>query len=934
MPRASRNASSIRPVELRTEYLINPRGLDLEPRLSWELRALTHQARGSSQTAYQIHVAQDRTKLGLGNADLWNSGVVESAATTHIKYQGRPLQSRLRCYWRVRVRDECGNWSGWSRRASWTMGLLHGSDWSADWIGTGESFTCTYGSNDLARPDRAMIDPWFRKTLTLNEQPCRATAFVASVGYHELYINGCKVGDAILMPSVTDNSKRARYVSYEIDHLLRPGENVIGLWCGTGWSIFPSFATPDKPRAPIVLAQFDLDFPDGSRRRICTDASWKTHPGPSALLGAWYFMNFGGEHYDASREVPGWAEPGLDEAEWSPVKVYTPNLILSSEKVEPNRLLKELYPAAITEIESGVYRIDMGQNFAGWTEIHLQGDPGDRIEILFSERPDQPITHRLRSLYVVGPAGSGKFRNRFNYSSGRWITIRGGRKKPAATDIRGWLVRNDFAPAAGFDCSQSLLNQIYGTTVWTLENLTLGGYVVDCPQRERMGYGGDGHASITTALSTFGVGAFCTKWSEDWRDVQGRAASWGHNLPTTQDGGGALETGNVPYTAPTYWGGGGPIWSGFCVYLPWETYRRYGDREILSRNFDTIKGWLVFLESKAKGDLLQRWGGKWDFLGDWLWPDSRGVNGDTRETLFLNNCYWIYNLQIAAEIAEVLGDARQAASWRERACSIRTAVHAEFFNPADHSYASGAQAELAIALLAGVPPSNERTAVWKRLEEEILVVRGGHIHAGITGGAMLFKLLMDSRRDDLIYAMVSKQEFPSWGYMLQNDASTWWEAWRNPSSLLHSSFLYVGAWFIHGVLGIQPDPEESGFKKFVIYPGVIDQPELTWARGHYDSIHGRIGSAWERTNDRFELSVEVPPNSSCLVYLPNSDPSMVSESDRNLNKVPHVRVTGSQDNRLILAVPSGRYHFKSALQLTTTPLVPEEDTLYSPAGIS
>ncbi len=378
------------------------------------------------------------------------------------------------------------------------------------------------------------------------------------------------------------------------------------------------------------------------------------------------------------------------------------------------------------------------------------------------------MTHRLHSAYIIGPSGKGTFRNRFNYGVGRWITIRGLQAKPSAEQVRGWLVRTDYARAGHFECDNDLLNRIYDVTLWTFENLSLGGYVVDCPHRERMGYGGDAHATTRTALDNYSLAAFYTKWAEDWRDVQGSASAWGTEKAEGQAGGGGkIEPGNLPYTAPTYWGGGGPAWSGFCITLPWEVYRRYGDTRILEENFPMMQRWLEFLETKAKDDLLVRWGGEWDFLGDWLWPGAKGVNGDTPETLFFNNCYWIYNLQTAARITEILGQQEAAARYHQRAETVAKAAHGRFFQPADSSYVNGLPSYLAIALMVGVPPQDVRPAVWKRLEQEILVNRKGHIWAGITGGAFLFKTLLESERNDLIYEMVRQEDYPGWGDQLR-----------------------------------------------------------------------------------------------------------------------------------------------------------------------
>ncbi len=761
---AEKGSKGFEAVNLRCEYRVNPLGIDVkQPRLSWQLVARDAGARGLRQSAYEVLVAASEAALRRNEGALWSSGEVTSERSLHVVYAGRALEAGAECHWKVRVRDAGGTWSGWSNPARWTMGL-ETDDWKGRWIGSAQPAA----AKPARSGENATADPWFRKTFRLASAPRRATVYVASVGYHELYVNGKKAGDAVLEPAVSDHTKRARYVTYEVAELLRSGENVLGLWLGTSWSIYPLYKTADKPQAPLVIAQAEIDLADGKHERMVTDTSWKTHPSPNMLLGAWNFTNFGGELYDANREVPGWAEPGLDDGQWKSAAEFSPRLLLSAQMVESNRRIQPVRPVAVEERPGGAYRVDMGVNFAGMVEIDVRGKPNQRIDFFFSERPDQEMTHKIRSALVLGPSGQGTFRNRFNYGVGRWITIKPLAAKPELKDVRGWLVRSDLRRAADFSCSNRLLNEIYRTTLWTYENLSLGGYVVDCPQRERMGYGGDAHASTETALFSYDLGAFYTKWSEDWRDVQGKASAWGVGVAAGQPGSGqGVEDGNLPYTAPTYWGGGGPGWSGYCVTLPWLLYRQYGDVRILEQNLDTIQRWLAFLDRKSADNMLVRWGGEWDFLGDWLWPGAKGVNGDTRETLFFNNCYWIYNLRTAARIAEVLGKRDLAAGWTRRAEAVRAAVHKKFFRPEDNSYVDGSQAYLAIALLVELPPEALRGAVWKRLETEILVRRKGHFHAGITGGSFLVKALLEARRNDLLFEMASKEDYPSWGDMLR-----------------------------------------------------------------------------------------------------------------------------------------------------------------------
>lgn len=845
--------------DLRCEYLADPLGIDVtSPRLSWRLSTSDPKRKGFSQQAYRILVAESEEALDENRGALWDSGWVQGKQSTQILYKGKPLHSDQDCWWKVQILDEKSHRSTWSFPAHWSMGLLSRTDWKGHWIG-------------VERPVQAraiMPDPWFRKTFEVASPPKRALIHLASIGYHELYINGTKVSDAVLAPGVSDLSKRARYRTYDIAKYLHVGTNAVGVWLGTGWSAYSNFPSIDRqaqPKQPLFILQGSIHTIDSKQINIQSDTSWKSHESSSQLLGTWDFTNFGGEEVDGRKKIANWSNVKLDDSDWLNAQEYHPRVALSSEMIEPNLQVHPLRAQKIEWVSEG-WRVDMGQNFTGWIELAVHGEPGTRVDIDFSERKEAEITHRLHSAYIIGPSGKGVFRNRFNYSVGRWITIKGLDYEPTKDDIEGWLVRTGYDRASAFNCSDDLLNWIYNTSLWTFECLTIGGYTVDCPQRERMGYGGDAHATTQLGLNNYRLGAFYTKWAQDWRDSQSA-------------------DGNMPYTAPTYWGGGGPIWSSYVIFMPWKVYQWYGDRKILETQYSAMKRFLAFEETHAKDDLLVRWGGDWDFLGDWLWPHAQGVNGDTQETLFLNNAYWSYALHTIAQIAKVLGNHSEAARYEVRSRQVANAVHHRFYNSKDHSYVSGTQQYLAAALLANIPPKGVQPHVWKRLEDEILVKKNGHIDAGITGGALLTRLLLDNHRSDLLYTMAIQKDYPSWGEFRRLGMTTIPEDWESSLSLTHSSYLYIGALFVEGILGIKPNFNGAGYQDFSIAPLIDATPKLDSAEGEMLSPYGQIRCGWKWKGNLCRLTLTVPPNTKGTLILPKGY-SIQGRIAGNLRLVP------------------------------------------------
>ena len=902
--------SILKPTDLKVEYLTSPYGVDfIKPRFSWILESTKAGQFAQKQQAYRILVASTEKGLKGNKGDVWDSGWKNSAQMSQISFEGTPLSSDRTYYWKVAIKDQNAEESVWSNTTSWTTGLLKPKEWQGKWIGGNEAFQNEGGNNTI-------WDPWFRKTFDLKQVAKQANFYLASLGYHELYVNGQRVGNEVLGPNVTDHTKRARYVVYNIAPYLKKGKNVIAVWLGTSWSIFPGYDVDgSRPLLPMLSGQVKFysklnpNTQENPLLTLITDASWKTKNSPNKLLGLWDFGQMGGELWDDRKREDDWNTISYNDQDWKSVNEYNLNLKFSAQNAQGTSVKDEIKPVSIEERADGSFRVDMGVNFAGWTSVKVKGNEGDKIEFLYSEREKDDKTFNLHSAFIIGKSGVGEFKNRFNYSSGRWITIKGLKEKPQLSDIKGWLLRTDFNEASTFESSSELQNWMYDRIKWTFENLSIGGFIVDCPQRERMGYGGDAHATSETGMLNYQLGAFYSKWMQDWRDVQGTEPMVGNmrdkNYARKQmTSGRIMNNGILPHTAPTYWGGGGPSWGGIVVTLPYFMYNYYGDTQVLHENYELIKNWLAFLDSNVENDLMKRFGGTWDYLGDWLWPNAtaEGMNNNKPETLCLNNSYRVFNLRTAAKIATLIGDHQQAKVWLEKADRSSKAIHAKFYNKDKANYVDGSMANLAAALLADVMPASEKERIIKALEHEILVTRKGHIHAGITGGALLFRWLRENNRNDLIYSMTSQTTYPSWGYMKENDATTIWEMWEKDlpgHSLLHSSYLYPGAWLIDGLGGIKiADP---GFTKFVIQPPLKQQTNLSWTKASFDSPVGKITSDWKRTGDKLELHIVVPANSTAILKIGSQDQIDISKYQQYIKELP------SEGNNKVYSLESGEY---------------------------
>jgi alpha-L-rhamnosidase len=895
---------------LRCEYQNNPLGIDVEkPQLSWVMEdgGQKTEDRGRKQTAYQILVASTPELLAKDKGDLWDSGKVESDQSIHVEYAGKPLESQMRCFWKVRVwtsrtevrgqRSEVGrngDRGEWSGPAYWTMGMLKpeappspGSSgvtsWSAQWIRSQE--------NDVN------VAPWLRKTFELSAVPARASVCVNIAGYAELYVNGQKVGTDVLTPAVSDHNLQVFYNTYDVTPLLKKGRNAIGLWLGRGWA----------GGVPLVRAELRADV-DGKPWFLGTDASWKARVSHYRWIGGREWNNFGGERVDANANVPDWNRETFDDSSWTnAVETSAPKGEAVAQQAPLNRIGKEIPAVAVNDLGGGRYEIDFGTALTGWLRLKMPALLARTVvKMTFADKklPNGTYQHFNQVSEFIPTGKSGEvFQHKFNYAGFRYVVVEGLPSPPAKEDAVAMLVESDLESAGAFECSNELFNRISRVNQWTQRSLNLGGYYVDCPHRERMGYG-DGQVATEGFMTSFNAYGYYRKWLCDWR------------LRLGADGG-------LPHMAPFGAGGGGPGWPGLLAATTWRHYLYYGDRRVLEENFDAIRRYVDHLEARCKDNILRKYGGQWDFIGDWV-PPNRGMDTDNwpgpQAAELFNNCYRIYQMDLLMRMAEALGKKDEVERCQSRLAVIRPAVHAAFYDKAAGHYVIDEQAYYVMPLMNGVVPEPERAAMLKKLEQNILVKNQGHLDTGMLGTYFMMEYLRGTGRSDLVFTMFNQTAHPGWGYMLEQGATTLWEQWNGHWSHIHSCFTSPDNWFYQGLGGIMPDPAVPGFKQIIIKPNMVG--DLTWVKAHHDSPYGRIVSNWKLEAGKLTMEVTVPPNTTATIFVPAKDAAGVTESGGKigearapaLSNVEGVKFLRMENSVAVYAVGSGTYQFQSMLK--------------------
>jgi alpha-L-rhamnosidase len=870
---------------LQCEYLENPLGIDTpQPRLSWVLES---GQRAQVQTAYQVLVASSEALLKADTGDLWDSGKVMSDQTVQVVYAAKALSSSQRCYWKVRAWDKDGKASAYSEPSYWEMGLLSPQDWQGQWIGR------TTDTNSLPAP-------LLRRAFALEGKIKQARAYVCGLGYYELHLNGKKVGDHLLDPGYTRYDRRALYVTYDVTEALRRGKNVVGVILGNGWYNVQTKAVWDFHKAPWrgapkLLMELRVEYTDGRVETIGTDSRWTTSTGPIT-----FDTIYGGETYDARAEKPGWDTPDYDDSGWAMAQaVSAPGGKLAAQMMPPIKADEYIKPIKLTEPKPGVFVFDMGQNLAGFAELSLRAPADTTVVMKYGERLGKDgmldradiQQHIVRvdtnqqyqtDTYIAKGKGLETWHSRFDYHGFQYVEVTGYPGKPALDMLRGVFIHSAIPVAGKFECSNPLLNKIWRAGRWAyLSNLQ--GIPTDCPHREKNGWTGDAHLAAEQGLLNYAPAAVYAKWINDLGDEQ-------------------RPSGELPGIVPTSgWGyswGNGPAWDSAFLLIPYYLYEYCGDTKVLRDHYDGLKRYVDYLTSKAKGGIVDIG------LNDWA-PYKTATPADITST-----AYYYRDTQIVAFTAGLMGNEADARKYNELAASIKQAFNGKFYHPETGLYGNGSQTSLSCALYQGLVEPADKGRVLSNLVAAVEKCNG-HIDTGILGAKYLLNALLENGRADVAYRIASQKDLPSWGWWIEQGATTLWENWNGSESRNHIMYGDISAWFYKALAGINLDPAAPAFKHIIMKPNLVGG--LTSAKASYDSVRGRIASDWSVTEGRFGLTVTIPANTTATIFVPVANRAEVREGGKPTPEAAGVKFLRVEDGRTLFEVGSGTYHFTAPM---------------------
>lgn len=894
----------------------NPLGFyDARPRFSWKLPVADDV---KSQSAYRIVVASDASLMP-DRADLWDTGKVDSDQSTWINYEGEPIASRQKVYWQAMYWDQDLQASSWSPVSHLELGLLSNADWQARWINLPRTET----QQVSARGYHFHRPQYLRREFSVVESVRQARLYITAKGVFQAEINGQRVGNDVMTPGWTPYGQRIETLTYDVTDLLAEGENAIGVTLADGWySGRVAFRRSHSGETPVpqVIGQLEITFASGEVATIPTDGSWKASAeGPVRMSDI-----YEGEDYDANLEMPGWSTAGFDAGLWTGVAESKVDATVSllPKRHAPVRDKGTLPALAVSEPEEGKIVFDLGQNMVGVAELHIPVRANQQVTVRFAEMLEQDgtlYTENYRSArsannYTPSEDGVVRWRPTFTFHGFRYVELTGfdSDAVPQKDWVTGIVQYSDFDRAGSFESSHEKLNRLQSNITWGLYG-NFFDIPTDCPQRdERMGWTGDAQVFAPTSIFNSDVHAFWASWLQSTREDQ-------------------LGDGGIPFVVPNNRGTETSSgWADAATIIPWQIYLRTGDTRLLEENYDMMRRLVDYyqLSPDARSSELRS-------FGDWLQPhaanpeDSR--KGDTPNAL-IEAAYFAHSVQRTLQAAEVLGHAEDAVELQ----ALRDKLQADFaerFLDSDGRLTTPSETQTGYLLALGfdLVPEDKIDNVVPHLLQTITAA-DNHLRTGFLGTPLLAPVLSRYGHSDLVYELLFKETYPSWLYPINQGATTMWERWNSYShedgfgdaamnSFNHYAYGAIGEWMYERIAGISP--QQPGYKRILIAP--TPGGPLQSANAEYDSVYGRIASAWRKSAGRLELKVTVPPNTTAQVVIPAAADAEIKVDGDKLRDNPAVVILERNSDNIQLDVQPGSYVF------TTTSAVLQSEFVFEDA---
>jgi len=878
---------------LKCEMLTDPQGIGMSsPRLSWQIEST---ANNTQQTAYEILVASSIQKLAANEGDLWDSHKIASDRSIMVNYAGKSLVSRIACYWKVRIWTTKGV-SDWSATAFWSEGLLNATDWKAKWVGYDAGFPW-----DSVSKFSRLSARYYRKEFNTTKQVEKATVYIVGLGHYELYVNGKKIGKQVLAEAPTDYSQSVMYNTFDVTGQLQQGNNTIGTILGNGrfFTMRPKYK-PQKIKEfgfPKMLLQLEITYSDGSRQTLISDDSWKfTADGPIRTNN-----EYDGEEYDATKELTSWNTIGYDDGKWLKAQlVPPPGGKVVAQMDEPIGIVDTIHPISIKQLKPGTWIMDMGQNMAGWIQMKVHGNRGDKVTLRYAEtlQPDGDLyvanlrDAKVTDVYTLKGGGEEIWHPVFVFHGFRYVEITNYPGMPTIDDFIGQVVSDQMTVTGHFATSDTLINQIYHNAYWSILS-DYKGMPVDCPQRnERMPWLGDRAIGSLGESFIFNNENLYAKWLDDIEQSQ-------------------KPDGSIPDVAPAYWNyySDNMTWPGTYILVADMLYNQFDDKAPIEKHYASMKKWLGYMRQKyGQNGLMTK-----DKYGDWCVPpespelihsrdSSRNTNG-----VLIATAYYYRMLNLVQHFAKILNKPTDAKQFSVLAAQAKNAFNQKFFDKKTAQYDNNTVTANLLPLYFGMVPQGDEKAVFANIVNKITGDAHDHISTGVIGTQWLMRGLTDFGRPDIAFRIADNSDYPSWGYMVKRGATSIWELWNgdtaNPAMNSRNHVMLLGdliTWFYQSLAGIKVG--DAGFKTIVMKPAIGG---LDSVNASYTTPYGLVKSRWEKAGKQFDWYVTIPANSKALVCLPTASIAKIKEDGASLKLKSAVH-----NGRVEVEIGSGNYHFE------------------------